>query len=314
MDIPANRKAQKLADQIEQAKQKIAQLKGANVTNVKEISKETINKCIESFSRCIANHNGIIKDYLRENYKDSIQEGAFGPDDIFNLEVLTLINVHIRNIDMVRLAHCFISSSIIEAQDIEETFWPLLCGTHFEHCIFINIDLTRNERWYDCTFERCMFVNCKIDSRFCNNNRIKDGIMFNEATYDENKKILTEYYPMICPAEGGFVAWKKVRSVETFDITGPMPYLVKLYIPEDAQRTSSFSNKCRASKAVVLDIINPKTMESEPKVDVCSVHDLSFEYRVGETVEPTKPFEPDRFIECGPGIHFFLNKYEALHY
>ncbi len=274
---------------------------------IKLSEKESI-RCVSSLAQKISSHNGIIKDYLLKNGEGSVYTQPWGT--IKNLYSLALGDIHIRNIDSVMLNDCLISSSIIETQN-EDTFLPFLSRNNFEHCIFINIDLT-DSFWFDCIFKRCLFINCKINSYFCNTNQIKEEIYFNEETYDENKNILTECYPMACPAEGSFIAWKKVRSVATTD-RGPIPYLVKLLIPEDAQRTSSFSNKSRASKAVVLDIINLKTMKPE-RVDVCSIYDQSFEYRIGETVEPTQPFEPERFVECGSGIHFFLNKYEALHY
>jgi hypothetical protein len=277
--------------------------------NVIELSEEESIKCVRNLATKVERYSGkTISDYLLKNYKASINCWS---GTIRNLSSLVLEDVYILNTDSVILNNCLITSSIIEAHSKESMFLPSLGRNNFEHCIFINIDLT-DTRWFDCTFKQCLFLHCTINSYFCNNNQIKEEIYFNEVTYDENKRILTEYYPMVCPAEGSFIAWKKVRTVATSDV-GPFPYLVKLLIPEDAQRTSSFSHKCRASKAVVLDIINPKTMKPE-RVDVCSIADSHFEYRVGETVEPTKYFEPDRFVECGPGIHFFLNKYEALHY
>lgn len=283
----------------------------SNIDNqVIKLTEEESKRCIRSLAQKAFNYNnGTINKYLLKNYEESVYTQPWGT--VKNLYGLALGDIYIRNVDSVMLADCLISSSIIEAEFIEDTFLPFLSRNKFEHCIFINIDLT-DSRWFDCIFKRCLFINCKINSGFCNINQIEEEIYFNEETFDENNKILTECGPMACPAEGSFIAWKKVRSVATSD-KGPFPYLVKLLIPEDAQRTSSFSHKCRASKAIVLDIINPKTMEPE-RVDVCSIHDPSFEYRVGETVEPAEPFEPDRFVECGPGIHFFLNKYEALHY
>ncbi len=278
--------------------------------NVVELSEEESIKCIRNLATKVERYSGkTINDYLLKNYRASIYVSP--ADTIKNLYSLVLEDIHIVNTDSIILSNCLISSSIIEAHSEENIFLPYIGRNVFEQCIFINIDLT-DTRWYDCTFKQCLFIHCTINSHFCNNNQIKEEIYFNEVTHDENKKILTEYYPMVCPAEGSFIAWKKVRSVATSPI-GPFPYLVKLLIPEDAQRTSSFSHKCRASKALVLDIVNPNTMKSE-QADVCSIADSDFAYRIGETVEPTKPFEPDRFIECGPGIHFFINKYEALHY
>jgi hypothetical protein len=99
-----------------------------------------------------------------------------------------------------------------------------------------------------------------------------------------------------CPEEGAFIAWKKCDK----------GILVKLLIPEDAQRSSATSRKCRASKAIVLEIIGADEAFSE--------HDPSFRYCKGATVAPTEPFDNDRWNECGTGIHFFITRAEAEAY
>jgi len=81
--------------------------------------------------------------------------------------------------------------------------------------------------------------------------------------------------------------------------------LVKLMIPEDAKRLSATGRKCRASKAVVLDIVGAST--------AYSTHNSCFEYRIGETVYPDC-FDEDRFHECSGGIHFFITREEAEQY
>ena len=40
---------------------------------------------------------------------------------------------------------------------------------------------------------------------------------------------------------------------------------------------------------------------------------VKFKYTVGETVE-VKDFDPDRWNECSTGIHFFMDRQEAVEY
>ncbi|MDR1902413.1 MAG: DUF5758 domain-containing protein [Treponema sp.] len=105
-----------------------------------------------------------------------------------------------------------------------------------------------------------------------------------------------DYGCLQCPSEGAFIAWKKCRD----------GILVKLLIPEEAKRSSATSRKCRADKAVVIDIIGAD--------EAVSQHDDNFIYRKGETVLPKEPFNEDRWVECGSGIHFFITKEEAEKY
>lgn len=44
-----------------------------------------------------------------------------------------------------------------------------------------------------------------------------------------------------------------------------------------------------------------------------SKHDSSFVYRIGETVEVTD-FDQNRWNECSTGIHFFMNREDAVKY
>ena len=109
------------------------------------------------------------------------------------------------------------------------------------------------------------------------------------------------YIPMVCPDTGSFTAWKKSNG-----------YIVKLLIPEDAVRSSATSRKCRANKAMVLSIENLDGSISD-LTKVSSAYDETFVYEIGKTVV-VNDFDNNRFNECAPGIHFFINRQEAVDY
>ena len=123
------------------------------------------------------------------------------------------------------------------------------------------------------------------------------GADLREADLREAKNI--PFIPLVCPSDGSFTAWKKCQG----------SIIVKLLIPEDAKRSSATTRKCRASKAVVLEI---QDVEGN-KIDAVAYGKDGFEYKVGETVYPDS-FDEDRWNECSHGIHFFINRQEAVDY
>ena len=109
------------------------------------------------------------------------------------------------------------------------------------------------------------------------------------------------YMPFACPSDGAFIGWKKVKDC-----------LVMLEIPEDAKRCSATSQKCRCDKARVLGIISLNTEESVSEIENTS-YAPAVTYVVGEMVYPDS-FDEDRWNECSHGIHFFINKQDAINY
>lgn len=109
------------------------------------------------------------------------------------------------------------------------------------------------------------------------------------------------FVPMACPDTGTFVAWKKANGC-----------IVKLEIPEDARRSSATGRKCRCDKAKVIEI---QELDGSPSelTEVASGYDRNFVYRVGEIAEEPK-YDENRWKECAPGIHFFINRQEAVDY
>ena len=97
------------------------------------------------------------------------------------------------------------------------------------------------------------------------------------------------------PSCGSIVGWKKLHNG-----------LAKLLIPEHAMRSHGASRKCRASEAIVLELI----LDDDSGIGL-SIHERNFEYRLGETVKPTRQFCKDRWDECASGIHFFITREEA---
>lgn len=108
--------------------------------------------------------------------------------------------------------------------------------------------------------------------------------------------------PIACPESGSFIGWKK----------GLHDLIVKLRIEEDALRSSATGRKCRCSKATVLEIQNSDGTPANVEF-ATSWHNKNFTYRVGETL-CVSDFDPDRWNECAPGIHFFITRQEAVDY
>lgn len=193
-----------------------------------------------------------------------------------------------------------------------------------EFANLINTNLS-NTTLIGVTFDSTDFTKADISganiisSSFCRTNLL--NIKYNKET-SFKKVILFDAkniprdlpYPLACPETGKFEAWKKVTAVVDDDVINPLhTYLVRLEIPEDAKRFSSYSNKCRCDKAKVLEIIDLSTNEQVSQVLNCAYRLSQTLYKVGEMVYPDS-FDEDRWNECSHGIHFFKDKESAIYY
>ena len=162
---------------------------------------------------------------------------------------------------------------------------------HFYGCIF---GINRL-----CIFEKCTFESCDFNGTF---EATLLACSFADRTH-------VPYIPMACPTNDEFIGWKVCRKSST-DYT---PYLVKLCIPEDAERTSGFgSRKCRCSRAYVLNILNMDGSQSRVG-KVVSYWDGSFSYSKGQWVY-VNDYDSDRCHVCSRGINFFIERQEAINY
>ena len=109
------------------------------------------------------------------------------------------------------------------------------------------------------------------------------------------------FIPYACPDFGSFIGYKKASG-----------YIVELEILSDARRCSATGRKCRCDKAKVLSIQNLDGTIADIK-SVASSYAKKFVYAVGEIVEEPN-FCEDRWNECAEGIHFFINRQEAVEY
>ncbi len=157
--------------------------------------------------------------------------------------------------------------------------------------------------------EGLWLVDCILD-------KVRNLSLYNNYDDEYHWKYLSKAVPMRCPREGAYIAYKKAWLIHTN--TRFLEGIVKLEIPADALRSSALGNKCRASKAKVISITSltrsRKTHKFIQYKEACSDYSLDFIYRVGETVEPVREFDTNRFDECSSGIHHFMTRKEAVEY
>jgi hypothetical protein len=149
-----------------------------------------------------------------------------------------------------------------------------------------------------------------LNSASLYNANLRGASLYNANLYSSNlnnanlnnvkTNMYTIGYNLACSEEGSFIGYKKAGK-----------YIVKLLIMEDSKRNSATTLKCRCDKAKVLDIEKIDTgekIESTP-----SDYDINFIYKVGEIVK-VDDFDENRWNECSTGIHFFMNKENAIKY
>jgi len=183
----------------------------------------------------------------------------------------------------------------------------------YNECIFRGIDFTKIHvvsnvfiycRFEDCIFaesflsifDRCTFINCEFSGTF------------KASLFDCDFDAHVPYVPMTCPAEGDIIGWKVCHGQNN-----RTPYLVKLRIPDGVRRTSGFgSRKCRCERALVLDILRIDGTPAK-ETTVFSHYDKTFSYTKGKWV-CVDNYDGDRRFACSSGIHFFIERQEAINY
>ena len=163
-----------------------------------------------------------------------------------------------------------------------------LVGAYLPHSNLTRADFRgANLGWAD--LRSCVFYD--TDLRDCN---------FMYANLRGSKYV--PYIPFQCPSDGAFVGWKKVNNV-----------LIKLEIPADAKRSSATTNKCRCDKAKVLGFYDSLGSEELDITELVNDKYGKCKYVKGEMVYPDF-FDENRWNECSHGIHFFVNKQDAINY
>lgn len=191
-----------------------------------------------------------------------------------NLSETDLSNVNLRGAD---LRGADLSKANLRLTDFRgaDFTWVKLCGADLYRANFCGVDLSSVD-FYKVDI-------CEAD--------------LSGATYDED----TAFFDLCCPEKGAFIGFKKAGGK-----------IIELLIPEDAKRSSAASRSCRCSKAKVLSITEIDGRNSDI-TKICSDHDETFIYKVGEEVSVPN-FDENRWEECSTGIHFFITRNEAVRY
>ena len=174
-------------------------------------------------------------------------------------------------------------------------------------CDFTGSDL--EEACFACAdFDDATFVNtrlCHADFDYASRTYWTDfsgsdmtGLSTADVDFDPDYLMDVKglHMHLFCPEEGSFVAWKKCREGK----------IVKLLIPEHAERKGNTVHNCRASEAVVLEIYDREGNSADEAV---SLYNKEFKYVKGATVIAGE-LDPKQFSDVS-GIYFVLSRADA---
>lgn len=170
-------------------------------------------------------------------------------------------------------------------------------GSDLEEAKFSGADMD-NTGFADTNLKNAslMFASRTYWSDFTNADMT--GVLTEEVDFDPEliKGVKGLEQSICCPEEGSFVAWKKCREGK----------ILKLLIPERAERKGNTRRSLRASEAVILEIFDK---DGYPDKEAYSLYDEEFKYVKGEKVYAG---EADyEHLGDVAGIYFVLSRKEA---
>ena len=214
---------------------------------------------------------------------------------------LSDVDLRFINLSHANLSHANLSHADLSHADLEDA------NLKYADLIYANLS-DAYLRYADLIYANLRYANLSnadlsdADLRHANlqDANLKRADLRRANIKDVKTNIYTLGYNLACPEEGSFIGYKKANEC-----------IVKLLILEDSKRSSATSSKCRTNKVKVLDIENIKT--GEKLKEIRSNYDNNFIYKVGEIVTVSN-FDDDRWNECSTGIHFFMNRDNAINY
>lgn len=219
-----------------------------------------------------------------------------------------LCGANLRNADLscADLCDANLSNANLRYADLSyaDLSYANLCGAYLRNADLSRADLSdadlRNANLRNANLSYANLSGANLHGAYLGSADFRSANLSN-ANLLGTKNMM--YIPMACPEEGSFIGFKKA-------VYAGKNYIVKLEISADALRSSATSRKCRCNKAKVLEIQNING--SKANIDVVhSTFDPSFQYKTGQIVEEPK-YDNNRFNECSKGIHFFINRQEAV--
>lgn len=244
-----------------------------------------------------------------------------------NLEgsILSFVSMNNANLNKAKLNDVYMHQVISSKTKLTNVIMPYCTieQSAFYYCDFHSSVIDRssicNSSFYSCNCNRVEFCGTVFDGSYISTSTFVRANLFEASLEklfiaDDLDRIYSEainvpHIPYKCPVEGSFIGWKKVCTGNFNEW-----YLVKLEIPAGARRSSSISNKCRCSMAKVVGIYDKSGNPTEIKSVINKNRiEQPTEYTVGENVYPDS-FDKNRWEECTHGIHFFIDKEEAMNY
>lgn len=214
------------------------------------------------------------------------------------------------NLDEIYIYNCNFRSSTISSGELK-------CLRIMDSTMFIFYIMNSNIN--SIVWVRVNFMNCNLHQKLSRSNSCINDCTFRSCSFKYPDQIVSHSMDCIglesmCPEEGSFIAYKKASVFNKLSNNDcdDNKCIVKLLITSDAKRSSATSSKCRASKVKVLEIQDFEGNKLNC-VACSSFWDNNTLYKVGETIE-VKNFDENRWEECSTGIHFFMNRRNAVNY
>ena len=259
-----------------------------------------------AFDNMLSCKTDLIEDY-------SINTEIVFPEKVKGIEFNHCVfNKPISNVEFNGVNFCNVnisefSNCVFRSCRFDGCAFSSMCG--FRDCV---IKYTPFElcRLYGVVFDKCTMSDVYFwcsdlhEAHFKNTNG--DNVTFQSCEMDRCKSFNSNLvFPQHVPSEGSFIAWKKARTGVATDV------IVKLRITEDADRCSA-NHKCRASKVEVIQFETLDGKKLPNDTDVRSFWNSMFKYHIG--IVESHGYNSNPQDECSNGIHFFLNRDDAVNY